>query len=288
MSTAANHSTRANHSSSVPAVEETSYLRRPEGRIGYDVAGAGSLVVLVPGMGDLRAGYRFLAPALRAAGYRVACTDLRGHGNSDTTFASYGDEETAGDVIALIEELGGPAVVVGNSMGAGSAVLAAAQRPRLVCGLVLAGPFVRNGKTSMMQRLLLRAAMAPPWAAISWKSYLPKLYAGRRPADFGEYRDQVVASLRRPGYAKAFSATTRTSHDPAEARLADVAAPALVVMGEQDPDFRDPRAEAEWIARALRAHVVMVPEAGHYPQSQRPDITTGAVLRFLESVQGRA
>ncbi|MGB6581855.1 MAG: hypothetical protein WBF34_28465, partial [Streptosporangiaceae bacterium] len=47
----------------------------------------------------------------------------------------------------------------------------------------LAGPFVRNGKTSMMQRLLLRVAMAPPWAAISWKSYLPKLYAGRRPAD---------------------------------------------------------------------------------------------------------
>jgi hypothetical protein len=32
----------------------------------------------------------------------------------------------------------------------------------------------------------------------------------------------------------------------------------------------------------------MVSEAGHYPQSQRPDITTGAVLRFLESVTGRA
>ena len=181
MSTAANHTTRASHSSSVPAVEETSYLRCPEGRIGYDVAGAGSLVVLVPGMGDLRAGYRFLAPALRAAGYRVACTDLRGHGDSDTTFASYGDEETAGDVIALIEELGGPAVVVGNSMGAGSAVLAAAQRPGLVCGLVLIGPFVRNGKTSATRRLLLRVAMAPPWAAISWKSYLPKLYAAGQP-----------------------------------------------------------------------------------------------------------
>ena len=91
MSAAANHTTRASHSSSVPAVEETSYLRCPEGRIGYDVAGAGALVVLVPGMGDLRAGYRFLAPALRAAGYRVACTDLRGHGDSDTTFASYGN-----------------------------------------------------------------------------------------------------------------------------------------------------------------------------------------------------
>ena len=96
------------------------------------------------------------------------------------------------------------------------------------------------------------------------------LTPGRRPADFGEYRDQVVASLRRPGYAKAFPATTRTSHDPAEARLADVTAPALVVMGEQDPDFRDPRAEGDWIARALRAQVVMVSEAEHYPQSQRP------------------
>ena len=148
MSTPADHTTRASHSRSVPPVQETSYLSRPEGRIGYDVAGDGSLVILVPGMGDLRAGYRFLAPGLRAAGYWVARTDLRGHGDSDTTFTSYGDEETAGDVIALIGALGGPAVVVGNSMGAGSAVVAAAQRPGLVSGLVPVGPFVRNGKTS--------------------------------------------------------------------------------------------------------------------------------------------
>ena len=239
-------------------------------------------------MGDLRAGYRFLAPPLRAAGYRVACTDLRGHGDSDATFTSYGDQETAGDVIALLGELGGPAVVVGNSMAAGAAAIAAAERPELVSGLVLAGPFVRNPRTSPMRRLLLRVAMAPPWAAITWKSYLPKLYAGRRPTDFSEYRDQVIASIRRPGYAKAFSRTTRTSHNPAQARLAEVTAPALVVMGEQDPDFPDPRAEADWIARTLHAQVVMVPDAGHYPQSQRPDITTSAVLSFLESVTGPA
>jgi len=266
----------------------TSYLTRPEGRIGYDIGGGGPLVLLVPGMGDLRAAYRFLAPALREAGYRVACTDLRGHGDSDSTFTSYGDTETAADLIALIEELGGPAIIAGNSMGAAAAVLAAAQRPELVSGLVLIGPFVRNPAASAMQRIALRAAMARPWAAISWKSYLPKLYAGRRPDDFDEYRGQIVASLRRPGYAKAFSLTTRTSHAPAEARLADVTAPVLVVMGEQDPDFPDPRAEADWISRALRAEVVMVPEAGHYPQSQRPDITTAAILRFLQTAQGRA
>jgi pimeloyl-ACP methyl ester carboxylesterase len=266
----------------------TSYLDRPGGRIGYDVAGEGPLVVLVPGMGDLRTGYRFLAPALRTAGYRVARTDLRGHGDSDATFSSYGDEQTADDVAALISELGGPAVIVGNSMAAGSAVLAAAQRPGLVSGLVLVGPFVRNPVVGAGRRVLLRVAMAPLWAAISWKSYLPKLYAGRRPADFGEYRDQVVASLRRPGYARAFSLTTRTSHEAAEARLAEITAPALIVMGEQDPDFPDPRTEADWIASAFHGQVVMVPEAGHYPQSQRPDITTGAIQRFLESVPSRA
>src|SRR6202142_4270066 len=111
---------------------DTNHLARPEGRIGYDVAGQGPLVVLVPGMGDLRATYRFLAPALRDAGYRVARTDLRGHGDSDITFSSDGNVETAGDIVVLIEELGGPAVVVGNSMGAGAATLAAALQPDLI------------------------------------------------------------------------------------------------------------------------------------------------------------
>jgi pimeloyl-ACP methyl ester carboxylesterase len=239
-------------------------------------------------MGDLRSTYRFLAPAICDGGYRVASTDLRGHGDSDASFTAYGDDATAGDIIALILELGGPAVIVGNSMGAGAAAIVAAQRPELVAGLVLVGPFVRNGDTTAVQRLLLRVAMATPWAASAWKSYLPKLYVGRRPADFDDYLRQVVASLRRPGYAKAFSRTTRTDHDAAEARLADVDAPVLVVMGECDPDFPDPRAEADWIAEVLRGEVAMVPEAGHYPQSQQPELTTGAIVPFLSRVAHRA
>ncbi len=270
-----------------PAIT-TSYLARPEGRISYDIDGAGPLLILVPGMGDLRGAYRFLAPALRESGYRVACTDLRGHGDSDTTFTSYGDADTAADLIALLEQLGGPAIVVGNSMAAGSAVLVAADRADLIAGLVLIGPFVRNPKTSAVQHLILRIAMAPPWAATAWKAYLPKLYAGRRPADFHAYRDQVVASLRRPGHAKAFSRTARTSHAPAEAALADVSAPSLVIMGDADPDFPNPRAEADWLAEALHGTAVMVPESGHYPQSQRPEITTPAVLHFADTVNSRA
>lgn len=279
--TSANPTAETSEPNSAPG---TAYLTRPEGRIGYDVSGTGPLLLLVPGMGDLRDSYRFLAPALRAAGYRVACTDLRGHGDSDASFSAYGDRETAGDTIALIEALGEPAVVIGNSMGAGAATLVAAERSELVRGLVLIGPFVRNGTVTAVQHLMLRLAMARPWAAASWRAYLPKLYAGRKPEDFAAYRDLVAASLRRPGYAKAFSLTARTDHTAAEKRLGDVSTPTLVLMGEQDPDFPDPSSEAEWIAETLGGVAVIVPEAGHYPQSQQPGITADAVLQFLQTI----
>ena len=70
--------------------------------------------------------------------------------------------------------------------------------------------------------------------------------------------------------------------------MAEVSAPTLIVMGELDPDFPNQRVEADWIAQAVHGEVVMVPEAGHYPQSQRPDITTEAVLRFLTAVNDGA
>src|SRR3954453_19160906 len=126
----------------------TQFLQRPEGRIAFDVEGTGPLVVCLPGMGELRSTYRFTVPALTAAGYRVATMDLRGHGDSDTTFARYDDVAAGEDALALVEQLGGPAVLLGNSMGAGAAAWAAAERPELVSGLGLIGPFVRNPPAS--------------------------------------------------------------------------------------------------------------------------------------------
>ncbi|HVQ88357.1 MAG TPA: alpha/beta hydrolase [Actinomycetes bacterium] len=262
------------------ASSEVRGLSRPGGSVAYEVAGAGPLIVCVPGVGDLRASYRYLQPQLLAAGYRVAVMDLRGHGQSDATFAEYGDEATAGDIAALIAEMGGPAVIVGNSMAAGSAVLVAAQHPELASGLVLIGPFVRGPNMNPAMRMMIRVAMFPLWAAAFWKSYLPKLYAGTKPDDFADYREAVSAAMKRPGYAKSFSLTIRTRHDAAEEALGAVKVATVVVMGELDPDFPDPRAEADWIAEALHAEVVMVPETGHYPQSQSPQITTDAVLRL--------
>lgn len=262
----------------------TEFLQRPEGRIAYEVSGQGPLVVLAPGMGDLRSTYRLLTPQLVEAGFTAVATDLRGHGDSDATFSSYGDVDTAGDLAALLDHLGRPAVVVGNSMSAGSAAYLAAKRPELVRGIVLVGPFVRDPEVSGVLRLLMRIAMTPAWAATVWKSYLPRLYAGTRPADFDAQLSSVVSSLKRPGYAKSFSATTRTTHAPVEAVLDQVSAATLVVMGELDPDFKDPETEARWIADRLHGQVVMVPESGHYPHAQRPDLVGPAVVEFARKV----
>jgi pimeloyl-ACP methyl ester carboxylesterase len=264
---------------------QTRKLARPEGAIAYEVDGEGPLIVCVPGMGELRSTYRFTAPVLREAGFRVALSDLRGHGDSDATFASYGDEETAGDITALIEELGGPAIVVGNSMAAGAAVLVAASRPELVSGLVLVGAFVREPEVPWIMRTLFGAMMAPAWCRPVWKSYLPRLYAGRKPSDFEQYRDAVIEALKKEGHTKAFSRTARSAkHAGPEAVLDRVGAPTLVVMGDQDPDFPDPKVEAEWIGEALGAEILMVPESGHYPQSQQPETVGPAIARFAEGV----
>ncbi len=255
------------------------------GSIAYDITGTGPLVVALPGMGDLRSSYRFTVPALVEAGYRVATVDLRGHGDSSPDFAEYGDEATARDTITLLDRLG-PAVIVGNSMSAGAAVIVAAERPDLVLGLVLTGPFVRDPKINPVMKALMRVAMAAPFAAGVWKSYLPTLFAGRKPDDFADYVASVTAAMGKPGYARAFSRTTRTTHAPAEASLPRVQAPALVIMGELDPDFPKPADEAAWIAQhvggsALDATVLMVPDAGHYPHAQQPALVNRAIVEFL-------
>ncbi len=264
------------------------FLDRPGGRLAYDVSGAGPLVVGVPGMGDLRSNFRFLVPPLLDAGYRFAAMDLRGHGDSDASFDAYDDVAAGTDVLALIERLGGPAVIIGNSMGAGAAAWAAAEDPGSVAGLVLIGPFVRNPPTGFLKVLLFRLALLRPWGAAAWLSYIPKLYPGRPPKDLEDHRSRIRESLERPGHWDAFAATTHSSHAPAEARLGEVRTPTLVVMGDADPDFSDPRAEAAFIANRLGAESLMVPGAGHYPHAEYPEIVGPAVVAFLGRVMGGA
>jgi pimeloyl-ACP methyl ester carboxylesterase len=268
---------------------ETRYLMRPKGRIAYDVRGEGPLVVCIPGMGDLRTGFRSLVPDLVAAGYQVVTMDLRGHGDSDAAFDEYDDVAAGSDALALVRELGGSsAVLLGSSMGAGGAAWAAAESPNHVSALVLSGPFVRNPPGSALAGLAFRVALVRPWGPIAWDAWYTRLFPGRKPTDLDEYRGRIRASLARPGRWHAFTRTTHTSHAPVEERLGEVRAPSLVVMGEKDPDFKDPAAEAVWIAERLHGRALVVPGAGHYPHAEYPEVVTPAILSFLGEVVRRA
>lgn len=267
----------------------TSYLNVDGGRIAYEVSGAGPLVVCVPGMGDVRQVFRHTVPALVSAGYRVAVMDLRGHGESDTTFTAFDDPAGARDLLALIGHLGGgPAVVLGSSMGAAIAVLAAAEQPGAVSGFVLLGPFVRGGPSRPVE-LMTRLALTRPWGPAFWRSYYPKFYPGRRPADLADHIDLIRRSQARPGAWKAFRRTVFAGHVTAAATVDRVrGVPTLVVMGASDPDWKDPAAEAAWVAGALGGEVVLVPGAGHYPMAEYPETVNPAIVSFLGKAAGRA
>ncbi|GGL96083.1 alpha/beta fold hydrolase [Nakamurella endophytica] len=263
----------------------TSYLPLDGGRIAYTVDGTGPLVLCLPGMGDVKEVFRFTVPALTAAGYQVVCADLRGHGESDATFDRYDDETVADDVLALIDALdGGPAVLVGNSLAGAVGALAAVRRPSALAGLVLLSPFLRDGAGGRLARWVTAAALARPWGPRFWTSWYRRLNAGAQPVDLDRHRAALHEAVTRPGHWRALQRLAGTSHDPATAVLDRVRVPALLVQGALDPDFRDPEAEARWGATQLGAEVVMIPDAGHYPQAQQPGPTNEAVLAFLRRV----
>ncbi len=245
---------------------------------------------MIPGLGDLRGEYRFLAPVLVRAGFRVATMDLRGHGESGVGWSDYTSSALGRDALALIAHLGaGPAVLFGTSMGAGAAAWAAAESPSTVRGLVLIGPFVRNVLQGswlkrLVQKAMIKAAFAGPWAPAAWGAYYASLYPSAKPADFDAYRRALVANLREPGRMDAVRGMMAASKADVDARLKEIAAPTLVVMGTRDPDFDDPRLEAETVAGLVGGRVAMIDGAGHYPHAEMPEVTAPLIRGFLADV----
>lgn len=272
----------------------TEYLDIEGGRIAYEQTGTGPLVVLSHGIGDHRQAYRFLAPMLAQAGYRVVSADLRGHGESSMGWTSITRTDIAGDLIALIRHLGGPAVIVGHSISGGAATIAAAQEPDLISGIVEIGPFTMTLKLSLgglvrirryRQGLFRLGGMQVLHSLRLWMRYLDLAYPAK-PADYAAYMAALRAKLSEPGRMAEFMKTGKSTPADAAAQLASVASPALIIMGTLDPDFPDPRAEAEAIAAAMPsglATVAMVGGAGHYPHAQSPDEVAALVLPFLKA-----
>lgn len=266
----------------------THRLARPGGELAYDDTGTGPLVVCVPGMGDLRSEYRHLAPQLVAAGYRVVTIDLRGHGESDSTFSDHGRTTAGDDVVALLEHLAaGPAHLIGTSFGASAVVWAAAEAPARIASVTLIGPFVRDVPVPAVQVTALRLALRRPWGVRFWSWwYGSRLYPGRTPADHDAHVAAVRANLAEPGRLEALAAMARTECSAIEPRLDDLTQPALVVMGTADPDFPDPAGEARAIADRVDGEVVLVDGSGHYPQADAAEETGRAILDFLTTSTG--
>ncbi|MFF3439530.1 alpha/beta fold hydrolase [Streptosporangium sp. NPDC002721] len=277
----------------------TEYLAVDGGTIAYEVTGSGPLVVLAHGMGDSRAAYRFTVPSLVAAGYRVAAVDLRGCGESSVDWPEWSRTAIAGDLLAVIRHLGGPAVIVGHSISGGAATIAAAREPSLVTAVVELGPFTRKQSIRLgdlrvrrFRRGILRLLGAGVLGSVPlWRSYLDVAYPGVKPADWTERLGRVDSLMREPGRMKAMQAMGRSAPVDAGAQLGNVRCPVLVVMGTLDPDWADPHAEGSAIVDALPSglgRLEMIEGAGHYPHDQYPDQVVSLILGFLRSDAARA
>jgi pimeloyl-ACP methyl ester carboxylesterase len=255
------------------------YLDVPGGRIAYDDEGSGPLVLCTPGVGDVRAVYRFLTPHLINAGYRVVTMDIRGHGESSVGWPAYTPAAVGQDMLALLRHLdAGPAVVIGESFAAESAVLAAAEAPALIAGLVLAGAAVRQPPPSRFMKIATAAVLTSPRL---WTVFYRSLYRTRQPDDLATYRRALRRNLAEPGRMAALRGFTYAEKVGNSGALPRVSCPVLVLMGTKDPDFTDPAAEARWIAEQLSGKAAMVDGAGHYPPAEYPAESAAAVLPFL-------
>ncbi len=118
------------------------YLAREDNKnVYYESYGSGdSVILLIHGWGMSGRAWDHVTPALVAAGHRVVLIDHRGCGKSDKDFSDLSIAAIAGDVVALVKELGLSSVVLnGWSLGGAVAVEAACQLGDTCKALVLTG-----------------------------------------------------------------------------------------------------------------------------------------------------
>ncbi len=270
-------------------VTQTRFLAVDGGRVAYDdTGGNGPLIVALPGMGDLRSEYRLLRPVLQRAGYRVITMDVRGFGETSARWNDYSAHAVGRDVVALLRHLqAGPAVVLGNSFAAGSALWAAHDAPERVSGVVLLGPVVRDQKMSRFARIALNMGFSGPWRVWFWTTFWDSLFASSKPTDHAQIKAALSRNLHEPGRMAALRSMINLSKADTAAIVPKTKVSTLVVMGTRDPDFPDAAAEAHWLANELGAESLLVEGAGHYPHAEMPDMVIPRLLSFIGGVHGR-
>jgi pimeloyl-ACP methyl ester carboxylesterase len=217
--------------------------------------------------------------------YRLLRLDLQGFGRSPLSGQPYSH---ARDVIDALERHGiERAVLLGVSMGGRVALEVALARPALVSALVLVAPGIPGHEWSDG----LRAQWADEEAAfdagdldlaveVSLRTWVdgPR----RSPADVDPAVRSRVGEMQRQAYELQREWVDEELLVPDLAqRLGEIAAPTLVLVGEEDqPDMH---AIAERLAREIPgARHARIPETAHVPSMERPREFDGLVLPFLE------
>ena len=132
-------------------------LDMPDSRIACKRSdGNGPEVMFCGGFRSNMAGSKALALEAHCAARGRAFTrfDYRGHGESDGAFADATIGDWLEDTLAVLDRVAmGPVILVGSSMGAWIALLAALARPDRVKGMVLVAPAIDFTETLIWERL---------------------------------------------------------------------------------------------------------------------------------------
>ena len=278
--------TRTNHS--VPGItsliSSSKILTLEEGNIIYeDSGGEGPVLVCIPGMGDTRGQFRFLAPLLKANGFRVIVIDPRGQGDSHATFSAYSSSLVGDDIVRLMDSLAVDGYLIGNSSGGASAAWAAFKRPGKVKGIVFLDAFLRDVKLNFLVNLSLQVGFKGPWIIWFWLTYYKFSFPANPPEDQEAYTAAMKASLKLEGHVKALREIIFSSKSDIESVLPEVKAPVLALAGSKDPDFENPEKELDWIKSVLKAEKVLIDGAGHYPHVEFPDQVAKIIEKFIRA-----
>jgi pimeloyl-ACP methyl ester carboxylesterase len=238
-----------------------------------DIAGQGpDTVVLVHGFAtSAEENWRRLGwyGAFERRGARVVALDLRGHGRSEKPHeaSAYGVEAMAGDVAALMDHLGiERADVMGYSLGARLAAMAATADPGRVANLILGGVGARLLEPREVEpgaMTMAEAMRTPEPSAISDAT----LRGFRQFAD-NQGEDRLALAACSEGLANSM----------ANIAFDAVRAPTLVVAGSRDDLAGSPDAFATIIPGAK---AVTLPGCDHFSAIPHA-LFKAAVFDFLD------
>ena len=260
----------------------SSYFEHEGRRLAYTVYGEGPrTTVLLHGLLLSQKMHRPLARALAREGNRVVTLDLLGHGQSDRPrdMAAYSMPFFGEQVIGLLDHLEvDEAVVAGTSLGANTALEAAAAHPERVRGMVVEMPVLDNallGCAIAFTPLMCALTFGEPvMKGVSWVTR--KLPTGRV---WGA--DVLLDTIRQqPGPSAAVLQGLFFGRvAPHREIRRTITAPALVIGHDRDPvhPFSDSDALVHELpnARLLRADSLLELRLS-------PERLTGEISGFLD------